>query len=360
VIAAASNAKELWYLTRGTGVVALLLLTASVVLGVTTTLGARLRRWPRFAVAGVHRNLTLLAIAFVAVHVVTTVADGYAPIHLVDAVVPFISPYRPVWLGLGAVAFDLLLAIVVTSLLRIRIGLRAWRAVHVLAYIAWPVALVHSLGTGSDPRTAWLAAVGVGSLVLVAIAVVTRLGLGPAPRKVRLAGVVAAVVVPLALLGWYRAGPLTHGWARRAGTPASLIARPAMRSTALVTPKPPGAFRSAIAGTVSQHPEPDGKLTVLLDLRLHDAPRGALRIDLRGIPSGGGVSLTASGVSFVPATTDSVYEGHVIGLDGNLVAADVADAAGDRLRLTLTLAMDSGTNAVRGSVAAVVPTGGEE
>ena len=95
MIAAAGSAKELWYLTRGTGVVALLLLTTSVVLGVTTTLGLRLRRWPRFAVAGMHRNLTLLAIVFVVVHVVTTIADGYAPIRLDRR-------GRPVRLGLPA------------------------------------------------------------------------------------------------------------------------------------------------------------------------------------------------------------------------------------------------------------------
>ena len=360
MIATAGNAKEFWYLTRGTGVVALLLLTASVVLGVTTTLGVRLRRWPRFAVAGVHRNLTLLAIAFVIVHVVTTVADGYAPIRLIDALVPFASAYRPVWLGLGAVAFDLLLAIVVTSLLRPRIGIRVWRAVHLLAYVSWPVALVHALGTGSDPRTTWLAVVGVGSLVVVMVAVVTRLGLGTAPRNVRLAGVLAAVIVPVLVLGWYRGGPLERGWAQRAGTPASLLPRPAMRSTALVAPSPPHAFRSTLTGTVSQHPEANGQITVRLDLRLRKAPRGALRVDLRGTPSGNGVSMTASGVSFVPATTSVVYEGHVTALDGNLVAADVVDAAGDHLQLTLSLGVDGGSSAVHGSVTASAPSGGQE
>ena len=112
--------------------------------------------------AGLHRNLTLLALVFVAAHVVTTVADGFAPIGLLDAVVPFVSPYRPIWLGLGAVAFDLLLALVVTSLLRARIGYRSWRVVHWLAYAAWPVALVHALGTGSDARIGWFALLGFG------------------------------------------------------------------------------------------------------------------------------------------------------------------------------------------------------
>jgi DMSO/TMAO reductase YedYZ heme-binding membrane subunit len=357
LIAAAGTAKELWYLTRGTGVVALLLLTTSVVLGVTTTLGAQLRRWPRFAVAGMHRNLTLLAIVFVVVHVVTTIADGYAPIRLTDAIVPFVSAYRPAWLGLGAVAFDLLLALVVTSLLRVRIGVRVWRSVHWLAYVSWPVALVHALGTGSDPRTAWLAAIGIASLVVVVVAVVTRLSLGTGPRNTRLAGLLAVVFVPLLLLGWYRDGPLKKGWAHRAGTPSSLLAHATVPVAAATTPHPPHTFRSPISGTVSQHPEASGEITVRLDLHLKKPPHGALRIDLRGTRSGNGVSLTASGVSFVPATTAAVYEGRVIGLSGSAVAADVVDAAGDRLRLSLALLIDSGTNAVRGDLSGFVPTG---
>ncbi len=357
MIAAAGSARELWYLTRGTGVVALLLLTASVVLGVSTTLGLRLRRWPRFAVAGMHRNLTLLAIAFVVVHVVTTIADGYAPIRLIDTIVPFISAYRPIWLGLGAVAFDLLIAIVVTSLLRVRIGVRVWRSVHWLAYVSWPVALVHALGTGSDPRTGWLATVGIAALVVVVLAVATRLSLGAVPRKTRLAGFATLVVLPLLLLGWYQNGPLRKGWAHRAGTPSSLLAHATVPIAAVTKPRAPRTFRSPISGTVSQHGDPGGEVTVRLDLHLKNAPRGALRIDLRGLPAANGVSLTASGVSFVPATTGVVYEGRVIGLNGNAVAADVVDATGDRLQLTLALAIDSGTNAVRGEISGFVPTG---
>ena len=360
MILAAANAKELWYLTRGTGVVALLLLTASILLGVTTSLGLRLNRWPRFAVAGMHRNLTLLAIAFVVVHVVTTVADGYAPIHLVDAVVPFVSPYRPVWLGLGAVAFDLLLAIVATSLLRVRIGVRLWRAVHWLAYACWPIALVHALGTGSDPRTSWLAAVAVGSLAVVVLAVVARIGLAPGHGPARTAGFAAAVVVPVLLLGWYRSGPLASGWAHRAGTPSALLKRSVASANVLTTAQPPRSFSARVAGTVSQQAGANGLVTVRLQLRLQGGPHGALRIDLRGLPSGGGVSLTASGVSFVPATTGAVYEGHVIGLNGNALAADVVDGAGDHLRLTLVVSIDSGTSAVRGDLTAAVPGGAEQ
>src|SRR5205814_7533449 len=138
--------------TRGSGVVALLLLTAGLILGIVGTLRWRSDRWPRFAVVAIHRNLTLFAIVFVVVHVVSTVVDGFAPIGLKDAVIPFVSRYRPLWLGFGALAFDLLLALVVTSLLRSRIGYRTWKLVHWLAYAAWPIALVHGLGSGSDAR----------------------------------------------------------------------------------------------------------------------------------------------------------------------------------------------------------------
>jgi predicted ferric reductase len=148
----------LWYATRATGVMALVLLTATVVLGVAGTARFATPRWPRVITARLHRNLSLLAVAFVATHVLTTELDPYAPVGWVSAIVPFASPYRTFWLGLGTVAFDMLLAVVVTSLLRARLGYRAWRAVHWLGYACWPVALWHGLGTGTDSRLSWLLA----------------------------------------------------------------------------------------------------------------------------------------------------------------------------------------------------------
>ena len=174
------SSQALWFATRGSGVVSLLFLTAIVVLGVAGATRWRSTRWPRFVVAGLHRNLTLLALAFIALHVLTTVVDGYAPISLLNAVLPFTSPYRPVWLGLGAVAFDLLLALTITSLLRARIGYSRWRALHWLAYASWPIALVHGLGTGTDARVTWFQVVAVGSVACVVGAVVWRVAAGRA------------------------------------------------------------------------------------------------------------------------------------------------------------------------------------
>ena len=363
-----TSGRELWYLTRGSGAVALVLLTLAVALGILTTLRTGSGRWPRFAVNGMHKNLTLLGIVFVALHVVTTVGDGYAPIGLKDAIIPFASPYRPIWLGLGAVAFDLLLALVATSYLRHRIGAKTWRSVHWLAYAAWPVALVHAFGTGSDARAGWLLVLGFGSLVVVAVAALARVGMGGGEPAPRLAGAAAAVLVPLAVVVWYSTGPAQHGWAARAGTPSHLRASVraasatlgqtnATAATTSTTPaaKPPRSFAAHAEGAVRTTQSVDGsELHITITLRLKGKPGGALRIDLRGQPvGGGGVGLDASGVSFVPATTRAVYFGQVTALQGSLIGAHVKDANGDTLDLTMDLSLDSEAGTASGSVKAV-------
>ncbi len=218
------TAHAYWYLTRGTGVVALLFVTAAVVIGIIASLRVGGRRSPRFVVAGLHRNISLLTVAFIVVHVVTTVLDAYAPIKLVDAVVPFISSYRPVWLGLGALAFDIILALIITSLVRVRLGLKTWRFIHWFAYACFPIAVVHALGTGSDARQHWMLNLVIGCTGVVVIAALARLW---QVRHERLpwaiAGTAAVVVLVLATATWARSGPLAPGWAKRAGTPTTLV-----------------------------------------------------------------------------------------------------------------------------------------
>jgi methionine sulfoxide reductase heme-binding subunit len=171
----------LWYVSRGTGLVALVLLTLTLLGGVLVRGGAAPARLPRFVVWGLHRNVALLSLVFLALHIGSVVLDSYVPIDLTDAVVPFGSAYRPFWLGLGTVAFDLLLAIIVTSLLRARIGHRTWRALHWMAYAVWPTAVVHGFGTGSDVGQVWFLSVTLACLAVVAAAVTWRLSLGRTP-----------------------------------------------------------------------------------------------------------------------------------------------------------------------------------
>jgi predicted ferric reductase len=213
-----------WYLTRSTGAVALLLLTLALALGVVDVQRWSNPRWPRFVVDSLHRNASLLALAFLVAHIVTSVLDSFAPIGLVDAFIPFVGSYRPFWLGLGAVAFDLILAVILTSLLRQRMGYAGWRAVHWLTYASWPIALLHSFGTGSDVKSGWLLALSIGCVVVVAAAVLTRVAAGwPQNIGRRSAAIGGTGVFSLFLLLWLPSGPLGHEWPRRSGTPAALL-----------------------------------------------------------------------------------------------------------------------------------------
>ena len=150
------NNTLLWYTTRGAGAVVLLLFSATVVLGLLTSSRFQARGWPRFATAALHRDISLLALVFLVLHIVTAVVDPFTHLGLVAAMVPFGSYYRTFWLGLGTIAFELMVAIVATSLLRHLIGVRVWRAVHWLAYLSWPVAVLHGIGTGTDASTPWM------------------------------------------------------------------------------------------------------------------------------------------------------------------------------------------------------------
>ncbi len=214
----------LWYVTRATGLVALVLLTLSMAFGLLSSVRYQRPAWPRFVTIGLHRNTALLALAFTGLHIVTTLADSFVPIHVQDVVIPFISAYRPLWLGLGAIAFDLMLALAVTSLLRTQMSYRSWRVVHWSAYLCWPVAVLHGLGTGSDTAVRWVLALTVACVALIAALTAWRLAYGwPSHAAARLAGALALVVALVAGGAWLTAGPLAPGWAVRAGTPSHLV-----------------------------------------------------------------------------------------------------------------------------------------
>jgi DMSO/TMAO reductase YedYZ heme-binding membrane subunit len=157
---AAVNSTLLWYITRATGIVTLILLTGTMVLGLVTSSRVRTRQWPGFAVQEMHRRLSMMAVVFLAVHVVTSVLDTYVSITWISIVVPFTSPYAGFWVGVGAVSLDLMLAVFVSSLLRSRLSAGSWRALHWLAYLSWPVALAHTFGMGTDAGEPWVIALG--------------------------------------------------------------------------------------------------------------------------------------------------------------------------------------------------------
>ena len=360
VLAASGNGKELWYLTRGSGAVALLLLTASVVLGVANTTRWKTDRWPRFIVYGLHRNVSLLALVFTAIHVLTAIVDAFAPIGLLDAFIPFLSPYRPFWLGLGTVAFDLLLALIVTSFLRRRIGAQAWKTVHWLAYASWPVAFLHSLGTGSDARSGWLLFLGVASGLSVVAAVLWRLlAARDAEPAIRAAATLGTIGVVIGLIVWTRGGPLEPGWAARAGTPATLLARaPAGRPATIgLTPPvrtdpnvslrsaslPDGSFAAALRGHIAEASAARGLVVVTIDGAATGGFHGRAHLALRGFPvEGGGVQMVDSVVGLLPTGAPAWSSGTVVGLAGTRVVADVRDPSGKQYRVRFDLSIGDG------------------
>ncbi len=355
-----------WYLARGTGAVALLLLTASVVIGVLGALRVSGGRWPRFAVDTIHRDVSLLVMVVLAVHIVTSVLDSFAPIALTAGVIPFISSYRPLWLGLGTLAFDLMIALVITSLVRRRLGYQRWRAVHWLAYASWPVAVLHGLGTGSDTKAWWMLALTVACVGAVVAAVGVRLARAASLRPgLRMPASALSVATPIGLAIFTIAGPLAPHWSRRAGTPASLLPKTYVPVAAVVghhrsrtaASASASSFNATLAGSVKQTPAAGGAV-VDISLRLSGGRRGRLRVRLAGAPiAGGGLSLTGSQVDLIVDGLPSVWEGRITSLRGSEFVARVLGSSGTALDLHARLNIDTSTNTVSGLLAAT-PAGG--
>jgi sulfoxide reductase heme-binding subunit YedZ len=343
-----------WYLTRATGSVALVLLTVSVVLGILGSVRFSLApRWPRFAIDTLHRDTSLLVIVFVALHVITSVLDGFAPITLIDGLIPFRSPYRPLWLGLGAVSFDLLVALVVTSLVRRRLGYRYWRAIHWLAYASWPVAVLHTVGTGTDVKFWWLLLLTVVCVAAVVIAVFVRIGRAAgAPPELRAGASALSVATVAGVAVFTLVGPLQSGWARRAGTPLRLLGVHTVAATPTSSAKGPldRAFTASLAGTVSQQAATGGAI-VELSLRLGRGASGQMRVRLGGEPlPTGGLSLTGSQVDLTAPGMPSAMVGKLVSLQGNQFEARVSDTSGSVVDLRASLTIDQNTGDVSGTM----------
>ena len=171
----------LWYLARATGIVSLLLLTFVTALGIMTATRVGGRQLPRFAVAEVHRRVALMTMVFLIIHIVSTVVDTYVHVGVLAALIPFTSAYKTLWVAMGSIAFDLLLAVTISSLIRQRISHAAWRTIHWLSYLAWPIALVHVAFIGTDIRFGWMDLLALGCVGIVALSIGWRLWAHPRP-----------------------------------------------------------------------------------------------------------------------------------------------------------------------------------
>ena len=355
-----TNSQALWYMTRGFGLIDLILLTVTMVMGLTQVVRYARPGWPRFVVSALHKNVSLLAVVFLVVHVVTAVLDTFAPISIASVFIPFVGRYRPLWLGLGALSLDLLLALVITSLMRERMGQRAWRLLHWAAYLCWPVAIVHGLGTGTDTKLGWVLAINAFCVVAGVAAIWWRLAerwrtapdRTPAAATKRLAALGGTLAVPLLVGVWLLQGPLHPGWARRAGTPANLVgASPAATSSA----SGQGSNGSSQGSTASfavpfqsnfravEHrggTDSSGQVSIVFDGTFSS---GSFRVTLVGSPADQGVQLSSGRVALGPAASPSQYQGNVTQLRGDTIVASVS-GGGRSFTVTIQLTGREGDN----------------
>lgn len=368
----ATSSQLLWYTTRATGVVALVLLTASVVLGVLTSLRFGTSNWPRFTLQDLHKRISLLSMFFIGLHVVTAVSDTFAPIGWISVFVPFTSSYRRLWLGLGTAAVDLLLAVIISSLLRHRISARLWRAIHWLTYASWPLALVHGLGTGTDPHLEWMVLLTIACVAAVLGAIGWRLVVGwPAKAAERLATGTVSIAAVIALAAWTAQGPLRPGWAARAGTPANLLAG-SHHGTGTTAPSDPASSPQSTAAPLPQLPQPpyDAQLTgsvshtqsggleqIDINAKTQGTLDAVLQVKILGNPDGsGGVVMEQSQANFGPPATPLQYQGQVAGLDDSRIVLWLHDQTGATLDLRLDVLI-SGTQ-LSGRLVSVAGFGG--
>jgi sulfoxide reductase heme-binding subunit YedZ len=175
------NSSVVWYFARSAGIVAYLLLSSSVLLGVLMA-GKAQFAWPKFAVEEVHRFLAILTGVFITLHGATLLLDTVVPTSLGQELVPFTSGYRPFAVGLGVCAMELVAAVGVSNALRARIPHRVWRKVHYLTLPGWLLASLHGVLAGTDRGDPWFAAIAAGSFAAVAMAAWVRFSPGRASR----------------------------------------------------------------------------------------------------------------------------------------------------------------------------------
>jgi len=200
-----------WEVARVGGIVAYLLVSGSVVVGMLVSLKLRSSRWPRWVTTELHRYLTSLALVFTAIHGLAVWIDPFTAFTPAEVLIPFASHYRPVWIALGIIAGYLVLAVWASEYVRARIGYAWWRRLHFGAFAVFALATLHGIATGSDTATPWglaLYAIPVGSVVVL---MAWRLLAGG--ESIARA---FAVVGCFAVVGWLAiftlTGPVVAGW----------------------------------------------------------------------------------------------------------------------------------------------------
>lgn len=263
-----------WDVARTGGLLAFVLLTASVAIGLLLSLGWRSPTWTRFVTNEVHRFVTLLSLVFIGIHSLAVAIDPFVKLSPPEVLVPLLSSYRPIWVALGIIATYLMIAIYLSDRLRTRVGYAWWRRFHVLAFVAYVMALVHGIGTGSDTRALWGMGLYITSVAVVGGLLFVRLFPGaPRPSKPIAAALGMASVLGVAAFAFV--GPLAPGWSTRAGGTVQ------------------GPTLTGAVATTSTAPSPSPTPT-LADLGLATGAAMPFTAELRGSDDGSQLTLQGS------------------------------------------------------------------
>ncbi len=335
VAAIGGNPKFLWYMTRATGIIAMVLLGMVVILGMVTATKAAPKGFAKFLVPDLHRRLSITAAAFLGVHIITALLDSFVHIGLIASIVPFVATYRPVWVGFGAIAFDLLLIVIATSVVRHRFSQGPWKKIHYLSWLVVTFALFHAIGTGSDARVGLVEVVYIVLVAVVALAAIFRTATDAQLRKLaKIGGSAVIVAVPVLALGWSLKGPLRTGWAS-ASSSFSLLPKVTTTTAATSGSSSGGAssngfvwpVNGGVRGTVSIANGSSGTSTVTLSGTV-TGTADVVSVRLVGQVQQGSLVLQGSSVAIGTASAPNTYTGAVAQAGGSTLVLSLHGAQG--------------------------------
>ena len=329
------NPKFLWYMTRATGIIAIVLLGMVVILGMVTATKAAPKGFAKFLVPDLHRRLSITAAAFLGVHIITALLDSFVHIGLVASIVPFVATYRPVWVGFGAIAFDLLLIVIATSVVRHRFSQGPWKKIHYLSWLVVTFALFHAIGTGSDARVGLVEVIYIVLVAVVALAAIFRTATDAQLRKLaKIGGSAVIVAVPVLALGWSLKGPLRTGWAS-ASSSFSLLPKVTTTTAATSGSSAGGPLSNGfvwpvnggVRGTVSIANGSSGTSTVTLSGDV-SGTADVVTVRLVGQVQQGSLVLQGSSVAIGTASAPNTYTGAVAQAGGSTLVLSLHGAQG--------------------------------
>ncbi len=353
-----NNTKFLWYTSRATGVIALVLLGIVLTLGILTASKSTPLGIGKFIGPDLHRRLSISTLVFLVAHIISAILDPFVTVGLGAAVIPFAAKYRPLWVGLGTVSFDLLLVIVATSVVRHKFNHRVWKKIHYLSWVVVSLVLFHALGTGSDAHIKLVEGIYVAFVLVMGGAGLYRayreFGLDKGRKVIASASL---VVVPVALLGWAVNGPLKAGWAKSATGysifPTTTIAVASGTSTKTATSSQVSSgpavvlpvTNAAISGTMTQTQTNSGVVVLVLRGSVANSV-DYVEVQLNGVVQEGALALESSTAFLGTKTTPNTYTGTVTQANGSALTLSLRGPKGTvtaNLNVSLSGSSFSGT-----------------